>query len=80
MSLSVFYLFHALFALFFLTVAASTFFLFVCCHFYLYYSFVRGDVCGRAVNTSNSGSEGPRLACRVVSLDKELYSTLSLFT
>ena len=35
----------------------------------------------RAVNTSNSGSGGlgSSLARRVVSLDKELYSTLSLF-
>ena len=55
-------------------------FLFVCSHFYLSYSFICGGVCGRTVNTSNSGSEGPRLACRVVSLDKELYSTLFLFT
>ena len=55
-------------------------FLSVCCHFYLSYSFIRGGVTGRAVNTSVSGSEGPRLARRVVSLDKELYPTLSLFT
>ena len=43
-----------------------------------------GGMCGRrAVNTSNSsgsGGLGLSLACHVVSLDKELYSTLSLFT
>jgi len=41
-----------------------------------------GGVCGLAVNTSNSGSGGPgfKPARRVVSLDKELYSPLSLFT
>ena len=40
-----------------------------------------GGVCGRVVNTSNPGSGGPgsSLARRAVSLDKELYSTLSLF-
>ena len=40
----------------------------------------RGGVCGRAVNTSNSGSEvrGSSLARRIVSLDKKVYSTLSL--
>ena len=39
-------------------------------------------VCGRAVNTSNSGSGVPdsSLARRVVSSDKELYSTSFLFT
>ena len=35
-------------------------------------------MCGRAVNTSNSGSWGQGF--KPVSLDKELYSTLSLFT
>ena len=42
-----------------------------------------GGVCGRAVNTSNTGSGGvcaSSLAHCVVSLDKELYSTLSLLT
>ena len=41
-----------------------------------------GGMCGQAVNTSNSGSGGPgsSLARRVVSLDKELKSTLSPFT
>ena len=34
---------------------------------------IKGGVCGRVVNTSS-------LARRVVSLDKELYSTLSLYT
>ena len=43
-----------------------------------------GGVCSRAVNTSKSGS-GPEvrdssLARCVVSLERELYSTLSLFT
>ena len=38
---------------------------------------IRG-VCGRAVNTSNSGSEDPWF--KPHSLDKELYSTLSLLT
>ena len=43
-----------------------------------------GGVCGLLVNTSNSGS-GPEvrnssLARCVVSLERELYSTLSLFT
>ena len=40
-----------------------------------------GGVCGRVVNSSNPGSGGPgsSLARRAVSLDKELYSTLSLF-
>ena len=38
-------------------------------------------MCGQAVNTSNSGSGGPEpLARCVVSLGKELFSTLSLFT
>ena len=39
-------------------------------------------MCGRAVNTSNSGSGGLgfKLARRVVSLDKELYYALSLLT
>lgn len=37
-----------------------------------------GFVYGRAVNTSNCGPGG--LAGRVISLDKELCSTLSLFT
>ena len=58
--------------------------------YYYYYYFVmaiikryfpqRGDECGRAVNTSNSrtGIWGSILARRVVSLDKELYSSLSL--
>ena len=38
-------------------------------------------MCGRAVNTSNSGSGGlgSSLARRIVSLDEECYSTLSLF-
>ena len=42
----------------------------------------QGGVCDRVVNTSNSGSGGPGscLARRVVSLDKEVYSNLSLFT
>ena len=41
-----------------------------------------GGVCGLAVDTSNSGSGGPgfKPRPRVVFLDKELYSTLSLFT
>ena len=40
----------------------------------------RGDECGRAFNTSNSrtGVRGASLARRVVSLDEELYSSLSL--
>ena len=40
----------------------------------------RGDECGRAADTSNSrsGVRGSSLACRVASLDKELYSSLSL--
>ena len=40
----------------------------------------RGDECGRAVKTWNSrtGVRGSNLARRVVSLDKELYSNLSL--
>ena len=38
-------------------------------------------MCGQAVNTSNSGSGGLEpLARHVVSLGKELFSTLSLFT
>ena len=42
----------------------------------------RGGVCARVVNTSNSGCGGPGFKPRssLVSLDKELYSTLSLFT
>ena len=42
-----------------------------------------GGVCGQLVNTLNSGSGGPggsSLARHIFSLDKELYSTLSLFT
>ena len=41
-----------------------------------------GGMCGRALNTSKSGTGGPRFKPprRVVSSDKELYSTLSLFT
>ena len=51
---------------------------------YSVYCHSRG-MCGRAVNTSNSGSAGLQvwgssLARRVVSLDKKLYSSLSLFT
>ena len=46
---------------------------------------INHPVCGRVVNTLNSGCEGPgfqgsSLACRVVSLDGELYSTFSLIT
>ena len=37
------------------------------------------SVCDQAVNTSNSGFGGSSLAHRVVSLDKERYSTLTLF-
>ena len=38
-------------------------------------------VCVWVVNTLNSGSGGPGFKpCHVVSLDKKLYSTLSLFT
>ena len=39
-------------------------------------------MCDRAVNTSNSDQlvRGSSLTRRVVSFDKELYSTLSLFT
>ena len=46
------------------------------------YKGISGGVCSRAVNTSNSGSGGPGFKPHqsVVSLDKELYSTLSLFT
>ena len=41
-----------------------------------------GGVCGRVVNTSNVESEvrGSSLTPPVVSIDKEIYSTLSLFT
>ena len=51
---------------------------------YSVYCHSRG-MCGRAVNTSNSGSAGLQirvssLTRRVVSLDKKLYSSLSLFT
>ena len=49
---------------------------------YLQWIAVEG-MCGREVNTSNSGGSGvrcSRLPCHVVSLDKEFYSTLSLFT
>ena len=43
---------------------------------------VRGGVSCRAVNTSNSGSGGPELSLvrHVFSLNKGLYSSLSLFT
>ena len=42
---------------------------------------VCGVVCGQAVNTSNSRSGGPGFKPRPSRcLDKELYSTLSLFT
>ena len=42
----------------------------------------RGGVCGRVVNTSNSGcgGRGSSLVRLIVSLNKELYSTLSLFS
>ena len=55
-------------------------------YFFVVFVFVVVFVClvffGRVVNTLNSGSGGPgfSLARRVVSLDKELYSTLPLFT
>ena len=41
-----------------------------------------GGVCGRVVNTWNFGSDvwGSSLAPPVFPLDKEIYSTLSLFT
>ena len=46
---------------------------------------INHPVCGQVVNTLNSGCEGPgfqgsSLTCCVVSLDRELYSTFSLFT
>ena len=46
---------------------------------------INHPVCGQVINTSNSGSERPgfqgsSLICRIVSLDRELYSTFSLFT
>ena len=55
--------------------------------FVVFHIIILGGVCGRAVNTSNSGTGGPgfksrplSLAQGVASLDKELYSTLSLFS
>ena len=46
---------------------------------------INHPVCGQVVNTLSSGCEGPgfqgsSLTCCVVSLDRELYSTFSLFT
>ena len=40
----------------------------------------KAGVCGRAVNTTNSGVWGWSLARRIVFLDNKVYSTLSLFT
>ena len=45
-----------------------------------YVASTHGGVCGRAVNTLDLEVRGSSLAGRIVSLDKELYSTLFLFT
>ena len=51
-------------------------------HWSAFFHIVCGGVCGRAVNTLNSGSGGLGFKPRpsVVFLDRELYSTLSLIT